>query len=121
MRKRHFATYGALGLAAALAACTSTQTANLNAAIANLNATNLVALQTINNGCKIVQPALTVAGQVDAQVAAVATVNGTVCATAAAAASAASAVVAAEASGVAAGVAIAPAASTPLSTAAPIQ
>jgi hypothetical protein len=40
----------------ALSACGSTQQANLNTAVANLNQTNLIALQTISNGCKIVQP-----------------------------------------------------------------
>jgi hypothetical protein len=81
----------------ALSACGSTQQANLNTAVANLNQTNLIALQTISNGCKIVQPALTAASPASPDVAAAAAVNGVVCATADVAATAASAVVAAQA------------------------
>jgi hypothetical protein len=81
----------------ALGACSSTQQANLNTTLANLNQTNLIALQTISNGCKIVQPTLTAAAVASPQVATAATVNGVVCATADVATSAASAVVAAQA------------------------
>lgn len=81
----------------ALGACSSTQQANLNTTLANLNQTNLIALQTISNGCKIVQPTLTAASGASPDVAAAAAVNGVVCATADVAASAASAVAAAQA------------------------
>lgn len=80
-----------------LGACSATQQANLNATLANVNQTNLIALQTISNGCKIVQPTLAAAGAASPDVAAAAAVNGIVCATAAVATSAASAAVAAQA------------------------
>ena len=81
----------------AFAACSSTQQAGINTTLANLNQTNLLALQTISNGCKIVQPTLLAAGAASPQVAAAATVNSVVCATADVATSAASAAVAAQA------------------------
>jgi hypothetical protein len=80
-----------------LAACSAAQQGNLNTTLANLNQTNLIALQTISNGCKIVQPTLMAAGVASPQVATAAAVNGVVCATADVATSAASAVVAAQA------------------------
>lgn len=89
----------AAGIAAsiALVGCSATQQANVNDTLANLNKTNLLALQAINNGCKIVQPTLVAAGAASPQVAAAAGVNAAVCATAGVAADAASAVVAAQA------------------------
>jgi len=81
----------------AFTACSSTQQAGINTTLANLNQTNLLALQTISNGCKIVQPTLVAAGTASPQVAAAAAVNGVVCATADVATSAASAAVAAQA------------------------
>lgn len=80
-----------------LGACSSTQQANMNTTLANLNQTNLLALQAINNGCKIVQPTLAAAGVASPQLASAAVVNGVVCATAGVATEAASAVVAAQA------------------------
>lgn len=80
-----------------LGACSATQQANLNATLANVNQTNLIALQTISNGCKIVQPTLVAASAASPDVAAAATVNSVVCATADVATSAASAAVAAQA------------------------
>nr|WKF58846.1 hypothetical protein HUO10_003347 [Paraburkholderia busanensis] len=86
------------GVAAlALSACSTTQQANLNTTLANLNQTNLLALQAINNGCKIVQPTLVAASPASPDLAAAAGVNAVVCATAGVAANAASAVVAAQA------------------------
>lgn len=82
---------------AALSACSTTQQDNLNTQLANLNKTNLLALQAIKNGCAVVQPTLTAASAASPQVATAATVNGVVCATASVAADAASAVVAAQA------------------------
>jgi hypothetical protein len=81
----------------AFTACSSTQQAGINTTLANLNQTNLLALQTISNGCKIVQPTLLAAGAASPQVAAAATVNSVVCATADVATNAASAAVAAQA------------------------
>jgi hypothetical protein len=81
----------------ALAACSTAQQTNVNDTLANLNKTNLLALQAINNGCKIVQPTLVAAGAASPQVAAAAGVNAVVCSTAAVAADAASAVVSAQA------------------------
>lgn len=89
--------FAMVGLFLALAACSSTQQANVNDTLANLNKTNLLALQAINNGCKIVQPTLMAAGAATPEVAAAAGVNAVVCATAGVAAEAASAVVAAQA------------------------
>ena len=85
-----------------LGACSSTQQANMNATLANLNQTNLLALQAINNGCKIVQPTLVAAGVASPEVAAAAGVNAAVCATASVATDAASSVVAAQAASAAA-------------------
>lgn len=84
---------------AALSACSTTQQANLNTSLANLNQTNLLALQAIKNGCAVVQPTLAAAGAASPQIASAAAVNGVVCATANVAADAASAVVAAQAAG----------------------
>lgn len=81
----------------ALAACSTGQQANINTTLANLNQTNLLALKTISNGCKIVQPTLVAAGTASPQVAAAAGVNAIVCATADVATTAASAAVAAQA------------------------
>jgi hypothetical protein len=81
----------------ALGACSTAQQDNLNSTLANLNKTNLIALQTISNGCKIVQPTLTAASSASPDVAAAAAVNGIVCATADVATNAASAAVAAQA------------------------
>jgi uncharacterized protein YcfL len=80
-----------------LGACSATQQANLNATLANVNQTNLIALQTISNGCKIVQPTLAAASGASPDVSAAAAVNSVVCATADVATSAASAAVAAQA------------------------
>jgi hypothetical protein len=99
----------------ALGACSSTQQANLNTTLANLNQTNLIALQTISNGCKIVQPTLVAAGVASPQVATAAAVNGAVCATADVATSAASAVVAAQAASAV------PAASAPVAASAAVS
>lgn len=92
-----------------MGACTTTQQDNLNTTLANLNKTNLLALQAIDNGCKIVQPTLTAASPADPKLAAAAAVNGVVCATASVAVTAASAVVAAQP----------PAASVPVAASAP--
>jgi len=81
----------------ALGACSSAQQANVNQTLANLNQTNLLALQAIKNGCAVVQPTLTAAGTASPEVASAAMVNGVICATANVAAEAASAVVAAQA------------------------
>lgn len=81
-----------------LAACSTTQQANLDSTLANLNKTNALALQAISNGCKVVQPTLSAAAPADPKLAAAATVNAVVCATADVAANAASAVAAASAS-----------------------
>lgn len=86
-----------IGAVLTLGACSSAQQANLNATLQNVNQTNLIALQTISNGCKIVQPTLTAASAASPDVAAAAAVNGVVCATADVATSAASAAVAAQA------------------------
>jgi hypothetical protein len=82
---------------AALSACSTTQQDNLNTSLANLNKTNLLALQAIKNGCSVVQPTLVAAGAASPQIAAAAAANGVVCATANVAADAASAAVAAQA------------------------
>jgi hypothetical protein len=84
-------------IALTLGACSSAQQASLNTTLQNVNQTNLIALQTISNGCKIVQPTLAAAGAASPDVAAAAAVNGVVCATADVATSAASAAVAAQA------------------------
>jgi hypothetical protein len=99
----------------ALGACSATQQTNLNTTLANLNQTNLIALQTISNGCKIVQPTLVAAGVASPQVATAAAVNGVVCATADVATSAASAVVAAQAASAV------PAASAPVAASAAVS
>lgn len=110
-----------IGFACAmLGACSTAQQANLNTTLANLNTTNLLALQTISNGCKIVQPTLVAAGAASPDIAAAAGVNSIVCATADVATSAASAVVAAQAaSGTTA--ASAPAASAPVPASTPLS
>ena len=79
---------------AALAGCSTAQQVSLNDTLSNLNKTNLLALQTINNGCKIVQPTLVAASSASPDVAVAAGVNAVICSTAAVAADAASAVVA---------------------------
>lgn len=91
-----------------LGACSSTQQANLNSTLSNLNQTNLLALQAINNGCKIVQPTLVAAAPASPDLVAAAAANGVVCATAAVAVNAASAVVAAQPPASAPGAASAP-------------
>jgi hypothetical protein len=108
----------AAGLVASVlfAGCSATQPTNVNQTLANLNQTNLIALQTIKSGCSIVQPTLTAAAVASPQIASAAAVNGVVCATASVAADAASAVVAAQAAQAASAVA----ASTPLAGA-PLQ
>ena len=104
----------------ALGACSTAKQTNVNEALASLNQTNAIALQTIKSGCAIVQPTLIAASAASPQIASAAVVNGVVCATATVAADAASAVVAAQAaSSVSATPASSPtAASTPLSGAA---
>ena len=84
-------------VAVGLGACTTAQQGNVNQTLANLNQTNLLALQAIKNGCAIVQPTLAAAGVASPEIASAAAVNSVVCATANVAATAASAVVAAQA------------------------
>lgn len=109
---------------AALAGCSTAQQANVNQQLANLNQTNLLALQTISNGCKIVQPTLAAAGAASPQLATAAVANGVICATADVAKEAASAVVAAQAAQAAPAAASAPAAvpaaSAPAAASAPV-
>ena len=92
----------AVAVVVALAGCSSAQQTNMNTTLANLNQTNLLALQAIKNGCAIVQPTLAAASAASPDVAAAAGVNAVVCATAGVAAEAASAAVAAQAPVVAA-------------------
>jgi hypothetical protein len=106
---------------AALSACSTTQQDNLNASLANLNKTNLLALQAIKNGCSVVQPTLIAAGAASPQVAAAAAANGVVCATANVAADAAAQAVAAQAASAPAVPAATPAAATPATSAAPAK
>lgn len=110
-------TIVAIALIALVAGCSSTQQANVDQTLANLNQTNLIALKTIQNGCAIVQPTLAAAGVANPQVAAAAGVNSVICATADVAATAATAVVAAQAAQAAAAAPAAAPVATPAAAA----